>query len=101
MNENTDTLPQFETSDRCVSPADLFVSKKFAFFLALYNRKNKTDVSVTDIINNYELACDVWSFAKTCNVAGGSPMRVAADICSLVEEILAEVKTRDKNKKKK
>ncbi len=95
MTEKLSTLPKFEQTDRCSSPGDLFVSKKFETFLALYNRKNKTDISVKDIINDYSLALEVWDFARNSNVAGGSPMRVAADICSLVEEILAEVKLRD------
>ncbi len=95
MTENISTLPKFESSDRCLSPADLFVSKKFETFLALYNRKNKTDISVKDIVCDYSLALEVWNFARNSNVAGGSPMRVATDISSLVGEILAEVKIRD------
>lgn len=89
MSEKFSTFPQFEESDRSLSHAYMFVSKKFASFLVLYKRKNKTDIEIKDIINNYSLALEVWNFALNSNVAGGSSMRVAADICSLVEEILA------------
>ena len=96
MTESPSILPAFDEKDRCECPADLLLSAKFAAFLDLYNRKNKTQVTVPDIINNYKLACDVWDFARNCKLAGGSPMRVSADICSLVNDILAEVKVREK-----
>jgi len=94
MSEKRPSLPKLKATERCESPADLFVSRKFKTFLALYNRQNKTKVDVQQILGNYDVAKDVYEFARNCSVPGGTTMRIIEDIHTLALEILAEVKER-------
>lgn len=95
MKPRTPSLPQLDENENCVNPADMFISEKFAKFLALYNREWGTQIEVSDIINDYALAMDVYKFAKNCRVPGKTTFGIIGNIQSLATEVLAEIKERD------
>ncbi len=95
MKQHSPSIPELNGQENCITPADLFVSEKFVKFLALYNREWGTRIEVPDIINDYELAMDVYRFAEKCRVPGRTTFGIIANIHSLAQEVLAEIKERD------